>query len=1103
MKKFIGIVVALAIVLAMLPVTALAAINYYVAGVPELCTSSWEPGDANNIMIPDGDVYTKTYSNVPVGNYEFKITDGTWSNSWGDGTSNYKFAVTTKGDITITFNPSTKAIAVTGTGVGEAKMEINYITAVGTGSGAFLNGVSWDPAASSNKMTENNGVYSISYENVAAGTYKYKFAANGAWTDDWGTGAATESGVTYDAAYKGGDSSLTVAEDGSTVTLTLDLSGIDNKGNGAKIIATVTAPVVEVEPAVYELVDGVMQSITIPAGGSAIVKVDATASDMSLTVNGNRMYWDWSVQAGVQSINPGPSGAVETPLPAGSVHSVTINNKSGEAEQVLDVTASSPKAGTSDNPAELVMGENVSTTGRWEAYFYTYTPSEDGKLTLSINTAKSSNWSLYAEWVKNGIPFSTDMLYSDSTPVVSVLTVDVTAGMEYKVIVGSADGEGSTVYLDASFTAGSVGGEGGEGGGDPIVPEGNVLVSVTDESVGANAPWTYTFTAETTGTLKVQNSEGVCYKIFGLEGPESESLRYTSSKFSAGTEAEYRVEVPGEITVKVWAYDYGEVDGKISCTLTFTPDEGEQEVQKEEYVLSDTMVFIGENTLTLNPDAIFTIFEFCPDEAGVYKFSVNNAMACVGYSGAGSFFYYAPSGELINSFEYTLENEGPSIMVGISDVEGEFTLTIERLGDAVRKEVVWVEFENEELEGVADFEFDGEVIALDVTDPELSDKIFFGIDGLFRYGSPTGPVIVSMVAENDYVSISDLLFNGPMRLPELDEEGDLIGGTDISNAMTEYLEAGNVPMTFELMMMLYAYGSREGIGWYNADQMGYYLFAEEVDPEIAYLCFFGYAEGTEVAADEYGTVFEGDVEFETDDDAWYGEEIILYPAEDGVMTIEILSSNPGHMVYVYCDNYVARYMDMSTRIFTGEGEGVYTIDVKAGCVYTVYISSAAYDEETEEYVEKAGSVSYVVTYDEEGKQVDDETPDYFVTGEGDLFGNWDAANPNGGMTESADGVYKFTLNNVPAGNYKFKITNGTWDKNWGDPNSGDPDGNYLLTVESAGDVTITFNSVTGEISVAVNGEDIPKTGDMSVAAIAFALMAATAGAVVIGKKKEF
>ncbi len=97
-------------------ITAAATKNYYVAGVSELTGSYWDAGDANNLMTPDGDgTYSMTYSDVAAGSYSFKVTDGTWNNSWGgsgaDG--NYEFTLDVKSDVIITFDSSSKKITVT------------------------------------------------------------------------------------------------------------------------------------------------------------------------------------------------------------------------------------------------------------------------------------------------------------------------------------------------------------------------------------------------------------------------------------------------------------------------------------------------------------------------------------------------------------------------------------------------------------------------------------------------------------------------------------------------------------------------------------------------------------------------------------------------------------------------------------------------------------------------------------------------------------------------------------------------------------------------------------------------------------------------------
>ena len=125
--------------------------------------------------------------------------------------------------------------------------------------------------------------------------------------------------------------------------------------------------------------------------------------------------------------------------------------------------------------------------------------------------------------------------------------------------------------------------------------------------------------------------------------------------------------------------------------------------------------------------------------------------------------------------------------------------------------------------------------------------------------------------------------------------------------------------------------------------------------------------------------------------------------------------------------------------------------------------------------------------------------DYRVTGSTDWLGNWDAAHEAGRMTQVGESTYEITFKNVAAGEYQFKVTMGTWENNWG----GDgPDGNYMLNVEEAGDVTIIFNSADGSISVKL--PTIPETGDSSMTAILVAMLAATAGLVcTVSKKKEF
>jgi hypothetical protein len=91
---------------------------YYVAGTGALCNGKdWDPGAAENVMTKGEDgIWTITYTNVPAGEYEVKVTAGSWDNNWGaNGAANgdnVKFTVEEAGDITVKFNPATNWISV-------------------------------------------------------------------------------------------------------------------------------------------------------------------------------------------------------------------------------------------------------------------------------------------------------------------------------------------------------------------------------------------------------------------------------------------------------------------------------------------------------------------------------------------------------------------------------------------------------------------------------------------------------------------------------------------------------------------------------------------------------------------------------------------------------------------------------------------------------------------------------------------------------------------------------------------------------------------------------------------------------------------------------
>ncbi len=231
-------------------------ITYTVAGSAALCGSTWDGTDVTNLMTQTGTVYTKVYTDVALGEgYQIKIVrtniDGTLD--WiGDSTgNNITFNVTKVCDVTVTFNPDTNEITVTGDGVAYVTtLDVEAVYAVGQGVENWLNGVTWDPGAAVNKMTEvSENVYQITYSNLDPyPEYTFKFAANGSWADSWG-GTLAELGVATPADYNGQNIIVdTTAYDLAEVTITLDLTNFDyTTKSGATFTVTVTELVTEPE----------------------------------------------------------------------------------------------------------------------------------------------------------------------------------------------------------------------------------------------------------------------------------------------------------------------------------------------------------------------------------------------------------------------------------------------------------------------------------------------------------------------------------------------------------------------------------------------------------------------------------------------------------------------------------------------------------------------------------------------------------------------------------------------------------------------------------------------------------------------------------------
>lgn len=229
-KKLFALILTVVLVLSFCTINISAADTYVVAGVESLCGSNWNANDTNNIMTYDSgfEYYKKDYFNVPANTYELKVVQN-GKNWFGDSNGqNIKFEVLQPCTVTVFFDANTKEIRIVGFGVSlNVKFEYSDVAVVGSGVGSWLNGALWDPSVSSNFMTEvKKDFFEITYNNIPAGDYQFKFAFDGDWVHNFGLGDTFEPGAFCEAAYNGSNINIIMTSD-YDVKITLDLRKFD------------------------------------------------------------------------------------------------------------------------------------------------------------------------------------------------------------------------------------------------------------------------------------------------------------------------------------------------------------------------------------------------------------------------------------------------------------------------------------------------------------------------------------------------------------------------------------------------------------------------------------------------------------------------------------------------------------------------------------------------------------------------------------------------------------------------------------------------------------------------------------------------------------
>ena len=248
--------------------------SWTVAGVPELCTSSWDPADTGNDMVTtDQKTYTWSRTDLPLEKntpYGFKVcANHTWDEAYGKDGGNYLIVVDKNGeyDVTITFDSETTTIGVQTTF--KRGHEFGEKTWTVAGGNTDIFGTAWDPANTANDMTKvAEGEYNLVKTNIALlglTEYEYKVCANHAWTESYGN-------------ESGGNQKFTVDEDGNyditfvfmTETKTVDASAEISSGiEAVKVLIQKSAPIYNLQG---QRISGNYRGIAIQNGKKMVVK---------------------------------------------------------------------------------------------------------------------------------------------------------------------------------------------------------------------------------------------------------------------------------------------------------------------------------------------------------------------------------------------------------------------------------------------------------------------------------------------------------------------------------------------------------------------------------------------------------------------------------------------------------------------------------------------------------------------------------------------------------------------------------------------------------------------------------------------------------------
>ena len=197
-----------------------AAPSAYIAGATELTGHSWSANATENKMTLTSGKWTltKTITSIDNGDYEYKVTDGSWGWSLGKDGKNAKISIpaTGKYEVTFTYNPSNETVSATATPIYSVTVNAGEGGSA-TGTGECKNGASINIKATASEnyefvnWTKTSGTGTFAKDDEASTTFTP--------TSNATIQANFRSTLTYSLTVQGGTGIESVTGDNNNVTL--------------------------------------------------------------------------------------------------------------------------------------------------------------------------------------------------------------------------------------------------------------------------------------------------------------------------------------------------------------------------------------------------------------------------------------------------------------------------------------------------------------------------------------------------------------------------------------------------------------------------------------------------------------------------------------------------------------------------------------------------------------------------------------------------------------------------------------------------------------------------------------------------------------------